>query len=53
LALAEEFYAEGRYKDAKGQAKRAQNLLPYGSPGGLRAQDIEQAADKAIKDAKG
>ncbi|MFI5021200.1 MAG: M48 family metalloprotease [Alphaproteobacteria bacterium] len=53
LALAEEFYAEGRYKDARGQAKRAQQLLPYGSPGGIRAQDIEQAADKAIKDAKG
>ncbi|HKO08452.1 MAG TPA: M48 family metalloprotease [Alphaproteobacteria bacterium] len=53
LALAEEFYAEGRYKDARAQAKRAQQLLPYGSPGGIRAQDIEQAAAKAIKDAKG
>ena len=52
LALAEEFYAEGRYKEARAEAKRAQQRLPYGSPGGLRGQDIEQASDKAIKDAK-
>ncbi|MFI4986784.1 MAG: M48 family metalloprotease [Alphaproteobacteria bacterium] len=52
LALAEQSYAEGRYIDARGQAKRAQQILPYGSPGALRAQDIEQAADKAYKDSK-
>jgi predicted Zn-dependent protease len=52
LALAEEAYTEGRYPDAVGQAKRAQKLLPAGSPGALRAQDIEQAADRAIKNAR-
>lgn len=52
LALAEEAYTEGRYPEARGQAKRAQKLLPAGSPGALRAQDIEQAASKAIKDSK-
>jgi len=31
----------GRLVDAKGQAQRAQRLLPRGSPGWLRAQDIE------------
>ena len=49
LALAEEAYALGRYPDAKGQAKLAQERLPAGSPGALRAQDIEQAAADAIK----
>ncbi len=52
LALAEQCYAEGRFGEARAQAKRAQQILPYGSPGGLRAQDIEQASQKAIKDAK-
>jgi predicted Zn-dependent protease len=31
----------GRLVDAKGQAQRASRLLPRGSPGWLRAQDIE------------
>jgi predicted Zn-dependent protease len=53
LALAEQALTEGRYSDAKGQAKRAEKLLPTGSAGALRAQDIEQAAEKAIKDARG
>jgi predicted Zn-dependent protease len=52
LALAEQFYADGHYKQARAEAKRAQQLLAYGSPGGVRAQDIEQAADKAAKDAQ-
>ncbi|HLI10632.1 MAG TPA: M48 family metalloprotease [Alphaproteobacteria bacterium] len=52
LALAEEAFADGNYVDAKGQAKRAQKLLPVGSPGALRAQDIEQQAQDAIKNAK-
>ncbi len=50
LALAEEAYADGRFHDAKGQAKRAAKLLPAGSPGGIRAQDIEDAASRKIKD---
>ncbi|HEY6336051.1 MAG TPA: peptidase M48, partial [Alphaproteobacteria bacterium] len=53
LALAEQALTEGRYPDAKGQAKRAQKLLPAGSPGALRAQDIQEAAEKALKDARG
>lgn len=52
LALAEEAYAEGRYVDARGQARRAQKLLPAGTPGAIRAQDIEQAADKAAKETR-
>lgn len=52
LAIAEQAFAEGRYVDARGQAKRAQKLLPAGSPGAIRAQDIEQAATKALKDSK-
>jgi predicted Zn-dependent protease len=53
LDLAEEAYAEGRYADAEGEAKRAQRLLPVGSPGALRAHDIEQAAADAKKGASG
>lgn len=52
LDLAEEFYAEGRFREAKGEAIKAQKLLPNGSPGYLRAQDIETTADQAIKDAR-
>jgi predicted Zn-dependent protease len=52
LALAEEAYADGRYGDARGQAKRAQQFLPAGSPGALRAQDLEAAADRLFKETK-
>ncbi|MEO0622563.1 MAG: M48 family metalloprotease [Pseudomonadota bacterium] len=40
LATAERFALTGRNKDAVLHAKRAANLLPNGSPGWLRAQDI-------------
>jgi predicted Zn-dependent protease len=50
LALAEEAYADGRFQDAKGQAKRAVGILPAGSPGAVRAQDIEDQASRKIKD---
>jgi predicted Zn-dependent protease len=40
LASAERFLAEGSLRDAQGQADRAAHLLPQGSPGWLRAQDI-------------
>lgn len=50
LYTAEEAYAEGRYKDARGQARYVEKRLPFGSPDALRAQDLEQAADEAIKD---
>jgi predicted Zn-dependent protease len=52
LALAEEAYADGRYKDARGMARRAQKMLPAGSPGALRAKDIEDQADRSVKEDK-
>jgi len=52
LALAEESMANGDAKTALGQADRAMHMLPFGSPGQLRAQDIKFAAERAIKEAK-
>ncbi len=50
LALAEQAMVENRTPDAAQQAVRAQRLLPEGSPGWLRAQDIKiQAESKKRK----
>lgn len=49
LATAERYILIGRYRDAIGQADRAQRLLPEGSPAQLRAQDIKQAAEQELK----
>ena len=49
LASAERAILTGRPKDAMGFAKRANNMLPVGSPGQLRAQDIEFVAKQALK----
>lgn len=46
LALAEQAMVENRRKDAVQQAARAQHMLPEGSPGWLRAQDIKIDADR-------
>ena len=46
LSSAEFSVRAGRKRDAKYHAARAQRLLPSGSPGWLRAQDIEIAAGK-------
>jgi predicted Zn-dependent protease len=46
LALAEKFLIHGNNKDAHAQARRAENALPNGSPGWLRAQDIITIAKK-------
>ena len=46
LASAEQFFLTGNKKDARQQAVRAQKRLPEGSPGWLRAVDIENAAKK-------
>src|SRR5262249_49804203 len=46
LASAEYSLRAGRLADARGQAQRAQRLLPRGSPGWLRAQDIEEEAKR-------
>ncbi len=44
LALAEQFAREGKWREAEGQARRAQGLLPKGSPAALRALDVEELA---------
>ena len=49
LALAEQAIARNDAKQAVGQAQRAQQLLPEGSPGWLRAQDIETLAGRLRK----
>ncbi|MGH7124572.1 MAG: tetratricopeptide repeat protein, partial [Stellaceae bacterium] len=46
LALAEEAMANGDRAQAKGQAQRALKLLPQGSQGRLRAEDIEMEASR-------
>jgi predicted Zn-dependent protease len=50
LAQAEEFLARGKNKEAKAFADRAMQGLKEGSPGYLRAQDIQLAADQAGED---
>ncbi|MCP5114953.1 MAG: hypothetical protein GY953_29335 [bacterium] len=40
LATAERYALIGRTKDAVSLARRAAGILPKGSPGWLRAQDI-------------
>jgi predicted Zn-dependent protease len=44
LSLAEYSLQTGRFQEAIGQAQRADRLLPRGSPGWLRAQDILDVA---------
>jgi len=44
LSLAEYNLRIGRLVDARGQAARAERLLPRGSPGWIRAQDIQNEA---------
>ena len=46
LAQAEEFLARGKNKEAKAYADRALEGLKVGSPGYLKAQDIQFAADQ-------
>ncbi len=45
-ALAQEALLEGRKRDARDQALRAMRILPVGSPGWLRAQDVQSAAQR-------
>lgn len=49
VASAERYALQGRMKDAGIQAKRAVGLLPEGSPGWRRADDILLAANRAAK----
>jgi predicted Zn-dependent protease len=46
VALAEEALVHGDREQAVAQARRALDLLPAGSPGHLRARDIEAVADR-------
>ncbi len=50
LAQAEEFLARGKSKEAKRFAERALQGLKEGSPGWLKAQDIQFAADQVEDD---
>ena len=52
LASAEQFTLGGRWRDAILQAGRAEKMLPVGSPGHLRAQDIKANAENEMKKAK-
>jgi len=49
LATAERFALQGKLKDAGLHAKRASDLLPRGSTGWNRAQDVLRAAEQATK----
>jgi len=49
LAAAERYALQGRLKDAGVLAKRASGLLPNGSSGWRRAEDILREADRASK----
>jgi predicted Zn-dependent protease len=50
LALAESALARGALKEARQQASRTQQLLPTGSAGWLRAQDIDREAERLQED---
>ncbi|MDP6688545.1 MAG: M48 family metalloprotease [Alphaproteobacteria bacterium] len=52
LATAERYILTGKFRDAVGQASRAERLLPKGTPGWLRAQDLKAAASQAMKKRK-
>lgn len=52
LATAELAMLEGRYRDARDQARRALKLLPAGVPGQLRAQDLESQAIREFERAR-
>jgi len=47
LAMAEAALAGGRYPEAKAHSKRALDILPSGSPGWIRADDVFNASERA------
>jgi predicted Zn-dependent protease len=49
LATAERFALEGRFRDADRNAQRAASLLPEGSPGWRKAQDLITMTRRATK----
>ncbi len=46
LSMAEEAFLKGKKRDARYHAKRAEKVLPRGSPAWLQAQDIQAAAEE-------
>ncbi|MFD2264477.1 M48 family metalloprotease [Lacibacterium aquatile] len=52
VASAEQALLEGRNRDARDQAKRAIRLLPTGSTGYIRAQDIEGQSMREVEEEK-
>jgi predicted Zn-dependent protease len=52
LATAERYMLTGKYRDAIGQAARAERTLAKGTPGWLRALDLKAAAQQAAKRVK-
>ena len=52
VATAERYAVLGRFKDAEIHARRAEGLVPRGSPGWLRAQDVLRAVQWAGKRGK-
>ena len=46
LAMAESALAGGRHQEAQAHAKRALDLLPTGSPGWIRADDVFNASER-------
>ncbi|MEM7268622.1 MAG: M48 family metalloprotease [Pseudomonadota bacterium] len=49
LATAERYAARGSAEDAYRHATRATDLMPYGSPGWLRADDIRAEAERVLR----
>ena len=52
LATAERFALAGRFRDAERNARRAADLLPEGSPGWRRAEDLITIAERVRKRAR-
>ncbi|WP_147385573.1 tetratricopeptide repeat protein [Oleomonas cavernae] len=50
LASAERFLLTGKLDDAFQQAQRAEQLLPVGSPGALRAADVRELSLRLWRD---
>lgn len=52
LATAERFSLGSQWRDAARNAQRAADLLPYGSPGWQRAQDLVTISTRALKSSR-
>jgi predicted Zn-dependent protease len=52
LATAQRFVLQGRFPDADRNARRAADLLPEGSPGWRRAEDLITITERVRKRAR-